>query len=118
MVGCRLPLAAVLWARQKFVPVIMGLPNFELGVVGLLAKHACTDLLNTHTGQPMICLSRYFDRDNRWRDLTLAVPRLNMPVGLIPDMTYGNETGLEVAYRLSIIGCDPYAAETLQLMYF
>ena len=49
-IGCRIPLAAVLWARQKFVPVTMRLPDSERVVMGLLAKHACANLLNTNVG--------------------------------------------------------------------
>jgi hypothetical protein len=116
-IGCRIPLAAVLWARQKFVPVTMRLPDSERVVMGLLAKHACANLLNTNVGPADDWLGRYPDRDNCGRDLTLAVPKLNMPVGLVPDFTHDQQTGREVAERLAMLGCGPREAGTLQLVY-
>ena len=81
MVNCQVPLSAITWARDRFVPVSVQFSTIT--VIGLLAKHACRpDLV---TGQPMLSVGRHPRGPSIGKDLVLADPRMKVPVGLIPD---------------------------------
>jgi hypothetical protein len=104
MVGCRVPLSAINWTRYHFVTVAVSVPFMKDCVLGLVAKHACGNILNTEGGQLMLCLGRHQGRRHRWRDLSLAVRDSKMPVGLIPDFTYDGQTLEEQNERLNCLG--------------
>jgi hypothetical protein len=108
MIGCRIPLSAVLWAREHFVPVAAQLANSEQHVLGLLANHAGTDLLSTPDGQQMIYKGRYFDPRRCGKDLTLADVTLEMFVGLLSDFIIDQgQTDEEKNKRLNMLGKSP-----------
>jgi hypothetical protein len=89
MVNCEVPLSAAMWAKERFIPVLIKNRKFE--VLGLLAVHAADGL---QSGQPdtsearsipMLSVGHHVSGPSIGRDLTLAHPEKKTPVGLIPD---------------------------------
>jgi hypothetical protein len=78
---CQLPLSALHWVRERFVPVAAAHNNTWL--LCLLSKSACDE--NLSSGQKMFIVGRHVSRQSTGQDLVLATPGSIVPVGLVPD---------------------------------
>jgi hypothetical protein len=105
MVSCQVPLSAADWVDGGFIPVHLEFKS--LTILGLLAKHACTELISTR--QLMLCVRRHFDGESSGMDLVLVDPLSKMPAGLIPDFLHRNITDKECMDLIRILfeGLDP-----------
>lgn len=106
MVSCHVPLSAVVWADEHFVPVHLEFAE-NLKILGLLSKHACS--FKTAIGESFLCVGRHWDGEASGMDLVLVHPRIKVPVGLIPDFLHRKRTEAEYMERMKILfwGLDP-----------
>jgi hypothetical protein len=99
MVSCQVPLSAIAWTWDRFVPVHV--EYHAISVLGLLAKHACTEELAV--GQPMLSGGRHTNATCLGRDLVIVDPSSKMPVGLVPDFLCYQVTDEEYVKRISAL---------------
>jgi hypothetical protein len=99
MASCRIPLSAVKWALENFIPVCVKFS--ELRVLGLLAKHARKEQIGGC--QTMFCVGRHTSRSSRGQDLTLVDPISMMPVGIVPDFAFPEQKNEEFVERMSTL---------------
>lgn len=83
MVGCQLPLSALAWARERFIPIIASYANSAGTFLCLLSKRACTR--EAGVGQELYVVGRHASRQTTGQDLVLASCDTVVPVGLVPD---------------------------------
>jgi len=99
MISCQVPLLAITWARDRFVPVLVDYRKFS--VIGLLAKHACTSELAM--GQYMLSAGRHPTGAFTGKDIVIADPSSMMPVGLLPDFFHNQRTDEEYVEKVSAL---------------
>ena len=93
MVGCKVPLSAAWWVRQRFLPVLIRLDEHGEKYLGLLSKRHSTTLLSEKSkgSQPsfhVFVASRGYSDSNRGKDLVILHPVSKTPVGLVPDFSH------------------------------
>jgi hypothetical protein len=107
MVGCRLPLSAVRWAKQKFSPTLICLGHGN-NCLGLLSSR-CHGALMSQASQvsqqrvDVFLVSRGYSNQNRGKDIAILDPVSKIPVGLVPDFSYTGMTSEQWLYRMTLL---------------
>jgi hypothetical protein len=109
MVSCRVPLSAMIWTRDRFVPVSV---RFEdVTVIGLLAKHTCRP--DIAEGRFLFSIGRHARGKSLGRDLFLGDPHTKVPVGLLPDFLGDIWMPQEYVEKLSALYKGPIASASI-----
>ncbi|KAI3572890.1 hypothetical protein IWW34DRAFT_794834 [Fusarium oxysporum f. sp. albedinis] len=99
MLSCQLPLSALRWTRERFVPVAAS--HGDTMLLCLLAKSACGEDISS--GQEMYIVGRHVSKQATGQDLVLTTNNTIVPVGLVPDfLSYDRTEQQLVTYTTSM----------------
>lgn len=105
MVGCRLPLSAASWAKERFTPVLIWLDEHGKRVLGLLSKRRHHALVSQDSLEqsPVFLASRGRSDSNRGKDIVVLDPETKLPVGLVPDFSHRAMDSEEWKQRMTLL---------------
>jgi hypothetical protein len=101
MLSCGVPLSAIKWARDTFIPVKITFGGTTI-VLGLVSKHSIAD---GNLQSDMFCVGRHPEGDSLGKDLVL-VGRSKTPEGLLPDFLASKMTPEELSERITTLYYD------------